>query len=308
MEAKFAYEPWTVTENGFSPENLREAESAFALANGLIGMRGNLEEVTAGGADTIQGTFINGVFDQEPIIYGEAAYGYAKNHETICNVMDAKGLVLTVNGESLDLGRSKVEGHTRILDLRRGTRFHGQHRADRNGIAQAGGAFHGCDADALVALTAVDLRGFAGAIEQGLQNRRRRGEQTVLACRGRKLRESRAEHEAAMLVAQYEAMPFQRDRKTVRRRTCEPGRGNQLSERGRTGFKGVEDFDCLVEHADPGMDFIALRGCRICAIRLVRSVLGLRRGHSFARVRRSHTSNYAISHIEMQNVCGSRVG
>ena len=121
MEAKFAYEPWTVTENGFSPENLREAESAFALANGLIGMRGNLEEVTAGGADTIQGTFINGVFDQEPIIYGEAAYGYAKNHETICNVMDAKSLILTANGERLDMGKSNVSGHVRVLDMRRGT-------------------------------------------------------------------------------------------------------------------------------------------------------------------------------------------
>ena len=121
METKFAFEPWTITERGFQPENLRENESVFALANGLIGMRGNLEEASASGADTIQGTFINGIFDSEPIVYGEAAYGYAKNHETICNVMDAKGLVLTVNGESLDLGRSKVEGHTRILDLRRGT-------------------------------------------------------------------------------------------------------------------------------------------------------------------------------------------
>ena len=193
-------------------------------------------------------------------------------------------------------------------NLRSGTRFHRQHRADRNGIAQTGGALHGRDADALIALTAVDLRGFAGAIEQGLQNRRRRGEQTVLAGRGRKFRESRAEHETAMLVAQHEAMPFQRDRKTVRSRTCESRRGNQLSKRGRTGFKGVENLDCLVEHTDPGMDFVALRGCRICAIRLVRSVCSLRRGHSFARVRRSHTSNYAISHIEMQNVRGSRVG
>lgn len=121
MEAKFAYEPWTITESGFSPENLRETESAFALANGLIGMRGNLEEGIAGGADTIQGTFINGVFDQEPIIYGEAAYGYAKNHETICNVMDAKSLILTANGEQLDLGKSNVSDHQRVLNLRRGT-------------------------------------------------------------------------------------------------------------------------------------------------------------------------------------------
>ena len=97
MEAKFPFEPWCVTEEGFDAKNLRENESVFALANGFIGMRGNLEEGTATGSDTIQGTFLNGVFDTEPIVYGEKAYGYAKNHETICNVMDAKSLVKTIS-------------------------------------------------------------------------------------------------------------------------------------------------------------------------------------------------------------------
>ena len=63
--SKFSYEPWTVTEEGFDPKNLRENESAFALANGFIGMRGNLEEGSAAGAETIQGSFLNGVFDSE---------------------------------------------------------------------------------------------------------------------------------------------------------------------------------------------------------------------------------------------------
>ena len=119
--AKFAYEPWTVTEQGFDPQNLRENESAFALANGFIGMRGNLEEGSAVGAETIQGSFLNGVFDSEPIVYGEKAYGYAKNHETICNVMDAKSLVLCADGERLDLGLSDVKDHKRVLDMRAGT-------------------------------------------------------------------------------------------------------------------------------------------------------------------------------------------
>ena len=121
MEAKFPYEPWCVTEEGFDPKNLRENESVFALANGFIGMRGNLEEGTATGSDTIQGTFLNGVFDTEPIVYGEKAYGYAKNHETICNVMDAKSLVLFAEAEPLDLGLSDVREHRRTLDMRAGT-------------------------------------------------------------------------------------------------------------------------------------------------------------------------------------------
>jgi len=118
--AKFPYQPWEITEQGFSPRDLRENESVFALANGFIGLRGNLEEGSATGAETIQGSFLNGVFDSEPIVYGEKAYGYAKNHETICNVMDAKGIVPCADGERLDLGLSDVRDHTRVLDMRAG--------------------------------------------------------------------------------------------------------------------------------------------------------------------------------------------
>ncbi len=78
MQPKFPYEPWRVTEHGFSARDLRENESVFALGNGFIGLRGNLEEGCATGAETIQGSFLNGVFDSEPIVYGEKAYGYAK--------------------------------------------------------------------------------------------------------------------------------------------------------------------------------------------------------------------------------------
>ncbi len=120
MEAKFPYQPWEITERGFSAKDLRENESVFALGNGFIGMRGNLEEGSATGADTIQGSFLNGVFDSEPIVYGEKAYGYAKNHETICNVMDAKSLVLFADGERLDMGLSDVRDHRRVLDMRAG--------------------------------------------------------------------------------------------------------------------------------------------------------------------------------------------
>ena len=110
MDAKFRYEPWSVTEESFHGADLRENESVFALGNGLIGLRGNLEEGGATGAETIQGSFLNGVFDSEPIRYGETAYGYAKNHETICNVMDAKSLVLFADGERLDAGKCDLSG------------------------------------------------------------------------------------------------------------------------------------------------------------------------------------------------------
>ena len=63
-----------------------------------------------------------------------------------------------------------------------------------------------------------------------------------------------------MLVAQYETMTFQRDRKTVCGRSCQSGCGNQLSERCRAGFERVEDFDGLIEHPYAGMNFVAAYG------------------------------------------------
>ncbi len=120
LETRYPIEAWQITEEAFLPDELRESESVFALANGFIGMRGNLEEQTATGAETIQGSFLNGVFDSEPIVYGESAYGYAKNHETICNVMDAKSVILAADGERLDLGKCRVRDHRRELDLRDG--------------------------------------------------------------------------------------------------------------------------------------------------------------------------------------------
>jgi alpha,alpha-trehalose phosphorylase len=37
-------EPWAVAETAYTPEILGQAESVFALANGYLGLRGNLDE------------------------------------------------------------------------------------------------------------------------------------------------------------------------------------------------------------------------------------------------------------------------
>ena len=120
---------------------------------------------------------------------------------------------------------------------------------------------------------------------------------------------SGGEQDWRVVVRDLDSVTFQRDRKRMRGRTSQTGRGNQLSECGWAGFKSVENLDCLVEHAAPGMNFVALRGGCVIAVCLVRGVHGLRFGHGVARIRRrSHTLNYAISQIEIQNVCGSRLG
>ncbi len=46
------------------------------------------------------GTIVNGFYETRPIVYGEAAVGYAKNHQTIVNLPDLRHIhVQTATGD-----------------------------------------------------------------------------------------------------------------------------------------------------------------------------------------------------------------
>jgi len=51
---------------------LAQSESVFALANGYVGWRGNLEE---GEPHGLPGSYLNGVYEVRPLPYAEVAYG-----------------------------------------------------------------------------------------------------------------------------------------------------------------------------------------------------------------------------------------
>ncbi len=114
----FPVDGWSVRETAFAPELLPMTETVFSLANGYLGLRGNHDEGTP---TAVYGTYINGVFESRPIVYGERAYGYASHGQTILNVTDAKIVRLTVDGEPFDLARCTLERYERRLDLRSGT-------------------------------------------------------------------------------------------------------------------------------------------------------------------------------------------
>ena len=111
----FPVEPWTVTETAYSPEILGQAESVFALANGYLGLRGNLDE---GDPVFLAGTYLNGFYESRPIIYGEYRHGFPQNSETLLNVTDGKLICLRVNGVPLDVRTGRLHSHRRTLDLR----------------------------------------------------------------------------------------------------------------------------------------------------------------------------------------------
>jgi alpha,alpha-trehalose phosphorylase len=114
----FSVEPWVIRESSLHLDVLAQTESVFALSNGHIGMRGNLDE---GEPHGLPGTYLNSVFESRPLPYAEAGYGDPIAGQTVINVTNGKIIRLLVNDEPLDVRYGTVVAHERVLDLRAGT-------------------------------------------------------------------------------------------------------------------------------------------------------------------------------------------
>ncbi|MCW3744758.1 hypothetical protein OM428_07535 [Enterococcus gallinarum] len=66
------------------------------------------------------GAFVNGFFDSEPIQYGEWAYGYAKEHQTICKLPNLRGLSLSIGQEQSSDSVWQTEQIQLTLDMAEG--------------------------------------------------------------------------------------------------------------------------------------------------------------------------------------------
>src|SRR5437868_744948 len=84
---RFPLNEWALTEARYSTHDLGVTETLFAVGNGYLGMRGNVEE----GRETyLHGTFINGFHESWNIRHAEEAFGFARIGQTIVNVPDNK--------------------------------------------------------------------------------------------------------------------------------------------------------------------------------------------------------------------------
>ncbi|MDQ6783293.1 MAG: family 65 glycosyl hydrolase [Actinomycetota bacterium] len=108
---------WVLRESTLGLEQLAETESVFTLANGHIGLRGNLDE---GEPWARPGTYLNGFYESRPLPYAEAGYGYPEAGQTVVNVTNGKILRLLVDDEPFDLRYGRVLSHQRELDMRAG--------------------------------------------------------------------------------------------------------------------------------------------------------------------------------------------
>jgi len=113
----FAVEPWAVRETELHLDVLDQAGSVFALANGHIGLRGNLDE---GEPPGLPGTYLNGLFEERPLPYAEAGYGYPEAGQTVVNVTNGKIIRLLVDDEPFDVRFGWLVSHERLLDFRAG--------------------------------------------------------------------------------------------------------------------------------------------------------------------------------------------
>jgi alpha,alpha-trehalose phosphorylase len=114
----YGVEPWHLTERSLDLRLIAQSESLFALSNGHIGFRGNLDE---GEPHGLPGTYLNSVFEHRPLPYAEAGYGFPDTGQTVINVTNGKIIRLLVNDEPFDIRYGTVRSHTRTLDMRAGT-------------------------------------------------------------------------------------------------------------------------------------------------------------------------------------------
>src|SRR5947199_9885266 len=113
----FETDPWCLRESALDLNLLPHSESLFALSNGHIGWRGNLDE---GEPHGLPGSYLNGVYELRPLPYAEAGYGYPDSGETLINVTNGKLIRLLVDDEPFDVRYGKLHSHERTLDLRDG--------------------------------------------------------------------------------------------------------------------------------------------------------------------------------------------
>ncbi|WP_030024791.1 glycoside hydrolase family 65 protein [Streptomyces monomycini] len=115
--SSYACDPWLLRETDLNLDVLPQSESVFALSNGHIGWRGNLDE---GEPHGLPGSYLNGVHELRPLPYAEAGYGYPESGQTVINVTNGKLIRLLVNDEPFDLRYGRLRSHERVLDLRAG--------------------------------------------------------------------------------------------------------------------------------------------------------------------------------------------
>ena len=110
---------WNIIIEGFNKADITKHESIFSLGNGAMGMRANFEEDYTG--DTLQGSYIGGVYYPDKTRVGWWKNGYPEYFAKVLNAPNWIGLHIKINGELLDLNTClEVKNFRRQLNMKEG--------------------------------------------------------------------------------------------------------------------------------------------------------------------------------------------
>lgn len=119
-QAIYPHDPWQVAETSFDPQFNHRNETIFSLGNGYMGLRGTLEEGVPQHTPSTPGTYLNGIYETEPIIYGEFMAAQPQEYQSMINVTDWHGMKILLGHEEFSMFQGDVSSYKRTLDLKQG--------------------------------------------------------------------------------------------------------------------------------------------------------------------------------------------
>ncbi|MCL2277505.1 MAG: family 65 glycosyl hydrolase [Treponema sp.] len=112
-------DPWQIIEEGWSKERNLVSESVFSLGNEYMGVRGYAEEGIGKGAETLHGSYFNGIYEEADL--NKSYKGIITKTHFMINSVDWLYARITAGDEELDITVCDIENFRRVLDMRTGT-------------------------------------------------------------------------------------------------------------------------------------------------------------------------------------------
>lgn len=104
---------WRLVVEGYDPAREPHRQTLFALADGLVGVRGGLEEAPS----ATDGAFAAGGFETSEIHYHERHAGFARATDTRLPVADGTRIGVLLDGQPVGFDTAECLSLTRELDL-----------------------------------------------------------------------------------------------------------------------------------------------------------------------------------------------
>ncbi len=117
----FGLDEWEIIEYDFNPERNYHSETIFSVGNGFIGIRGTFEEGLESELQLgAEGTFLNGVYEEGIIKYGEIAYGFPEKSQTMINTANGKKIILYLEDERFNMLSGQFLEYKRSMNMKEG--------------------------------------------------------------------------------------------------------------------------------------------------------------------------------------------